>query len=355
MRPEFWERRANAIRECAERGLSKVETARELRLFPGTVRTYAKKFEISFQDKPCREGRPSGGVRGRKSKVDPVAFDALLKEGLTRQEIADRLGVSYSNVIYFCHRHGIEIQHASARCPKVKKRAEDMAAMYRSGRTLEQIGSLYGITRERVRQLISKHCGITGRDGGKAARGEANRRRHEARRDAKSLSNYGCTYAKMQEVRALGKAMRADGVSYYRTPIGAFQSQRSSARWRGITWSLKFWEWWTVWQQSGKWADRGLARDAYVMCRFGDVGPYEVGNVYIATLGHNSAVQPNNPYRSSHPDFEKVMAERERAHKATCSVDGCDRPHYAHGICQKHYQRDRYLAQKAAAYQAEAA
>ncbi|QZT60930.1 hypothetical protein [Mycolicibacterium austroafricanum] len=25
----------------------------------------------------------------------------------------------------------------------------------------------------------------------------------------------------------------------------------------------------------------------------------------------------------------------------SCSVDGCDRDHYAHGLCMTHYQRQR--------------
>jgi DNA-directed RNA polymerase sigma subunit (sigma70/sigma32) len=39
-------------------------------------------------------------------------------------------------------------------------RAATMIAMYRSGQTLQQIGSTFGVTRERARQILAKH-GIT--------------------------------------------------------------------------------------------------------------------------------------------------------------------------------------------------
>lgn len=106
----------------------------------------------------------------------------------------------------------------------------------------------------------------------------------------------GCT---PEQVRAL----RADSAK----PIGAFLSQQRVAKFRGIEWHLTLVEWWAIWQRSGKWHQRGRRANEYVMCRRGDVGPYAVGNVVIATGDLNTSIQPNNPYRKGHPRFNEMM------------------------------------------------
>jgi hypothetical protein len=67
-----------------------------------------------------------------------------------------------------------------------------------------------------------------------------------------------------------------------------YLQQERVAKDRGIAWEFSFDEWCRVWHESGKWARRGRAGDAYVMARFGDVGPYSPANVEIITLRQNS-------------------------------------------------------------------
>jgi hypothetical protein len=54
-----------------------------------------------------------------------------------------------------------------------------------------------------------------------------------------------------------------------------------------IEFKLTFDEWWDIWQQSGKWSDRGRNKGKYQMCRNNDIGHYEVGNVTIQTRESN--------------------------------------------------------------------
>lgn len=192
---------------------------------------------------------------------------------------------------------------------KSSERAETMAAMYRSGKTLQDIGDFHGLTRERVRQIISKYTDVTANDGGAHIVAEKRRRRREEKAEALCMEKNGCTRAQLKQLRDMGRELVSSGESWHRSPIGAFVNQRSSADWRGIEWKLKLWDWWTIWDRSGKWDRRGRGSDEYVMCRFGDTGGYELGNVYIATVKHNASVQPNNPYRLGHPDHDAVMAE----------------------------------------------
>ena len=55
-----------------------------------------------------------------------------------------------------------------------------------------------------------------------------------------------------------------------------------------MEWQLKFWEWWTIWLESGKWDDRGRG-DGFVMSRHGDTGPYSKENVFIQWARRNNS------------------------------------------------------------------
>jgi hypothetical protein len=68
----------------------------------------------------------------------------------------------------------------------------------------------------------------------------------------------------------------------------AFLAQRHRAKQRNIGWEMTFAEWWQLWCESGHWDQRGRAHiGVYVMGRYGDAGPYKVGNVQIITHSQN--------------------------------------------------------------------
>jgi len=168
-------------------------------------------------------------------------------------------------------------------------RNAEIAEQYKSGMTLEQVGAANGMTRERARQILAK-LGVDKFDGGSAVRSfkatpdkvsaiRAKNERQEARVRATwnmSLSDYAAHIAE-------------HGSSANRSsPMGKYVQQRNSAKRRGIAWEFTFATWWGVWQESGKWAQRGRG-DAYVMARWGDGdAPYSVDTVYICTHSQNS-------------------------------------------------------------------
>jgi hypothetical protein len=172
------------------------------------------------------------------------------------------------------------ITHAERRAIR-KQRATEMAEKYRAGMTLQELGDYYGITRERVRQLMTETFGITAKDGGVAKRTEAKAKAAKARRELKFMRQYGMSEKRLRKVQ--GDIPR----SSYRGPMRAFTQQRANASLRGIGWNLTFAEWWSIWDESGKWDERG--RDGYVMARHGDTGPYAVGNVKIIHAGQNQS------------------------------------------------------------------
>ena len=69
------------------------------------------------------------------------------------------------------------------------------------------------------------------------------------------------------------------------TPKGSYSRHKSHAKERGVPFLLTFEEWWSVWEEH--FHLRGCTKKGLVMCRKGDEGAYEVGNVYIDTQSAN--------------------------------------------------------------------
>lgn len=217
---------------------------------------------------------------GRPKLCTGAAMREAADAGLTRAETAQLLGVTAASVYRRAKEYGLTFTDGGAMVPpKSAKRPPDarayrMKALYQAGHILEEIGRTYGITRERVRQILTGHFGFTGKSGGGARLSEQRRETRRAVRDEKSMKRWGCSYANYRTLR--GK------------PTRAFIEQRRNAGVRGIGWELTLHQWWSIWQQSGHWAQRGRGQ-GYCMCRKGDVGPYAIGNVFIATSRENSS------------------------------------------------------------------
>ena len=73
-----------------------------------------------------------------------------------------------------------------------------------------------------------------------------------------------------------------------------FRAHRSSAETRGIPFRLTFTEWFAVWQPY--WPAKQLGALLH-MCRTGDTGAYEVGNVRIDTPIGNAADRSKESYQ----------------------------------------------------------
>lgn len=201
---------------------------------------------------------------------------ALADRGLTLAQASAEAGMAYGYLSGLSKKNGISfVRQRMSERPSMRVRAEDMRQRYENGETLEQIGASYGLTRERVRQVLAAKFGTTGRDGGKAELARRKRREKHKKRDARSMKAWGCSYR--QYVQILKHPGR---------PTYAYWSQRKNAIKRDIAWELNLWQWWSIWEKSGHWAERGRGR-GYQMCRLNDVGPYSVDNVYIATGDDN--------------------------------------------------------------------
>jgi hypothetical protein len=231
-------------------------------------------------------------MRHARTRWRMAQIAELVSLGFTRRQCAETLKIPAPTVSTLAALAGVPKHYDKTgwaeTIAKSQERAKTMAALYRDGYTLEQISKQYGISRERVRQLMTKHLGVRAKDGGQTKTARDRRERIQRQREDRMQMRAGCTVAQWEELHRISREMVAAGRGKYQTPLAAFRSQRNNAKIRGIGWDLTLWQWWTLWEQSGHWSDRGRGF-GYVMCRKGDTGPYAVGNVYFATGAQNSS------------------------------------------------------------------
>ena len=179
------------------------------------------------------------------------------------------------------------------------------------------------------------------------------------------ISLYGHDEAAHRHLRRIGRDMMANGATYYQTPVGAFNQQRQSAKKRGIKWALTLAEWWSIWQESGKWPMRGRGHKHYVMSRYEDIGAYETVNVFIQLADHNGIKAPLRD-RLQVASVRKARAARHVMRKELTLPVGVHRilgftgrrggrPYYAHKVIEgflKHLGSFATIEEAEAAYMA---
>lgn len=162
----------------------------------------------------------------------------------------------------------------------------DMCRRYESGETLQAIGDRYGVTRERVRQLINPH-GFTGANGGIHVVAEASRSARrtalETRRNTQYLASYGCSY---DDFRLLNQGMAASDTG---SAAWAYRTQKFNAKRDSIPWEISFPEWIGLWAAVGGFAARGRFRNGLVLGRIDKSGPFTLANTCITSHATNSA------------------------------------------------------------------
>lgn len=164
-------------------------------------------------------------------------------------------------------------------------RLKDMARSYESGQTLEQIGSEYGISRERVRQVLRKY-GVTRLDGGQHVIAQVRAEEREGakyeKRASRLMAFWGVTPEEMHELNDGKNVSDPGGMAL------AYRNQWRSAELRSIPWEFNFRTWLDAWKASGKLTIRGRGKGKYAMGRKGDKGPYSPENVVFITNEENA-------------------------------------------------------------------
>lgn len=205
----------------------------------------------------------------------------LSDRGLTHDEAAAEIGASRSYLISFASRHRIKFRRPEpilepARPPhavaegNIDVRSQHMAILYKRGATLEEIGLQYGVTRERVRQILWKDHGFRGGDGGQTIIAAEAKVRREKKRETRYQKKYGCSWAQYRAI------LRAGGTRFYT------ELKRNTSR-DGIKLELTLWQWWSIWQESGHYGERGRGRRGYWLFRLRSDASLSLDNYCIAT------------------------------------------------------------------------
>jgi hypothetical protein len=162
------------------------------------------------------------------------------------------------------------------------KRDSEFLNLYTiEGKTLQEIGDIYGISRERVRQrlkVISPERLI----GGKSLQVAIRKIHAPSKEDyfeRKCFDYFGCSV----EFRDSHGKPNVNG-----TLSNQFLTQKNNARNREVPFLLTFPQWLQIWQESGHINERGLGKGKYHMTRVCDSGPYSVDNVEIKLHEENS-------------------------------------------------------------------
>jgi hypothetical protein len=198
--------------------------------------------------------QPKDYHRGSFWNARPNDLRALVH--LTAPKAAAQLGISYQTLRMLADKAGIKFASGPrGQKPKLHDpRADAMAELYRSGKTLDEIGQEFGLTRERIRQLIHKYHGLKGSDGGARVNHERRAVERQKKRHTDCLAKHGCTPEQLRELRRIGREMVAAGAIREHTPIGAYIQHRNNSRPNGTMkcgTELSLWEWWTIWQKRG--------------------------------------------------------------------------------------------------------
>lgn len=137
------------------------------------------------------------------------------------------------------------------------------------------------------------------------------------------------------QTQLLAKIRKSAKERGLRDPWYSYRSHQKGAAERGIGFELDFFEWWSLWQDL--YHLRGTGDNKYCMARFGDVGPYAVGNVYITTNQKN-----RRDYYSSDKNAEaKKRRKQQKAARLMDLVEQFNQRHGPHLPYEQMLQRRR--------------
>ncbi len=164
--------------------------------------------------------------------------------------------------------------------PPPKYNVPEIIERLKRGDTLDKIGKEHGVTRERIRQVVA-------REGYSVADLHA---RLLARRKAATQKRLWTKKTRRLKriwdlsVREYNAIVKKYGTSSCAgSPLTTYKSQRGNALQKGSEWTLTFKQWWDIWQNSGRWEQRGLGKTNYVMTRRDLSKGFTPENVIICT------------------------------------------------------------------------
>jgi len=157
---------------------------------------------------------------------------------------------------------------------KVVDKSADILAMFKSGMMPIEISRKFGCSRERIRQILLFKFGVKVSDFDfRKKRAKIRAERRLKKMDERCLKLFGCTFNEHKEL-----------VKHKGNPTRVFSELKRNTRFMGVPMKMNLFEWWTLWKESGHWAEHGVHKGAYAMVRIDKDKPFEKNNVHIVSL-----------------------------------------------------------------------
>ncbi len=156
--------------------------------------------------------------------------------------------------------------------PKIsnKIRNVDIVARFLKGETSSELGVEYGLTRQRVIQILSQ-LGVEIAKGGFALKCQQAQQARQVLRQSEINRSYGTSRATVASIPANVRR--------------AYSSQRRWVSSAGMDWSFNLESWWKVWHESGNFEHRGANQGQFRMRRRDNTQSWGPTTVFIERLG----------------------------------------------------------------------
>lgn len=154
----------------------------------------------------------------------------------------------------------------------------EVSTLYLSGFSSTEIAKKFGCSGQNIRQML-KRMGLGSSVGGPWVKAKERAKERAAEVEARRLARWGLTKNELEQIAP-------NGTAHPDSPMRVFWYKKRNADRFGVSWELSFAEWWKIWQDSGRWNERG--RGKYVMGRLKNDGPFSVENTVIMSQSEAS-------------------------------------------------------------------
>lgn len=173
---------------------------------------------------------------------------------------------------------------------------------FRNGKTTTELATEHGITYQGIHRILKKH-GLSRANGGKSKVVAERRAKESAEATTSSIQErHGCTVEQWNMLRTMED-------DYKKTPLAAFNTFKNNFQSiNDVAFSMTLWEWWEMWEASGRWTQRIRNPDGmWVMAQLDKTLPLTKDNARIIPFGQ--LLKETRKYKkSANADIAKDVA-----------------------------------------------